>query len=58
MTHAAHGHREHTAMKLFGQMEAFLETYETKLREKGKDDDFVRKTYIGTLGWTGGIIVS
>ena len=45
-------------MKLFGQMETFLEIYETKLRDNGKDDDFVRKVYIGTLGWTGGKMVS
>jgi len=57
LAHAAHGHREQLAVKMFGQLEAFLESYEAKLLELGKDEEFVRTAYLGTLCWTGAIMV-
>jgi hypothetical protein len=53
MAHAGHGHREHIATELFSQLEAFMENFEAKLKENGKDDDFIRTTYLGTLRWIG-----
>jgi hypothetical protein len=30
-----------------------MENFEAKLRQNGKDDDFIRTTYLGTLLWVG-----
>ncbi|KAL3905110.1 MAG: hypothetical protein SGILL_009810 [Bacillariaceae sp.] len=51
LAHAAHGHREQVANKLFGQVEAFLESFEDILRYHGKDEEFIHKTYVGSLQW-------
>jgi hypothetical protein len=43
---------EHIVMALFSQLEVFMENFEAKLKENGKDDDFIHTTYLGTLrGW-------